>query len=172
VAALGLKWIVGFNWQKLGPKTPEAIFGERMSAAERQETKRRLCDAGIKLVACYCRDLAHEDVCRQLFDFSREMGIETLDGEPPVEAFDMLEKLCNEYQINLAVHNHAKPSKYWNPETLLGIFQGRGPRIGACCDTGHWTRSGLPSVETLAKFQGRVLTFDLKDINSRADGSE
>lgn len=167
VAALGLKWIVGFNWQKLDPKTPGAIFSERMSAAERQETKKRLRDAGIKLVACYCRDLAHEDVCRRVFDFAREMGMEMLDGEPPVEAFDMLDKLCNEYQINLAVHNHTKPSKYWSPETLLGIFQGRSRRIGACCDTGHWTRSGLPSVETLAKFQGRVLTFDLKDVNEQ-----
>ena len=127
---------------------------------------RRLGDAGVQLVCCYCRDLAKEDACRVLFEFAREMGIETLDGEPPPEAFDMLEKLCDEYQINLAVHNHAKPSKYWSPETLLGIFRGRSRRIGACCDTGHWGRSGLSSVEMLVKLQGHILTFDLKDVNA------
>jgi sugar phosphate isomerase/epimerase len=165
VAALGLKYTVGFNWQKLDPQKPEAIFSEQMSAAERQGTKKRLGDAGIKVPACYCRRLAEADACRRLFDFCREMGIEMVDGEPSVDAYDMLEKLCDEYQINLAVHNHAKPSPNWDPATLLKIFQGRSRRIGACCDTGAWIRSGLPTVETVARLQGRVLTFDLKDLN-------
>ena len=98
--------------------------------------------------------------------FQGVIGIETIDGEPPPEAFDMLEKLCDEYRINIAVHNHAKPSPYWRPETLMKLFQGRSRRIGACCDTGHWARSGLDPLETLRKLQGRILTFDLKDVNS------
>jgi len=164
VAGLGLKYTVGFNWQKLDPQKPEAVFNEKTSAAERQETKKRLSAAGIKMPACYCRIPAAEDACRRLFDFCREMGIEMIDGEPTFGAYDMLEKLCDEYHINLAVHNHAKPSPYWEPETLLKIFQGRSRRIGACCDTGHWIRSGLPTVKTLAKYQGRLLTLDLKDL--------
>jgi len=164
VASLGLKHVVGFNWQKLDPQKPDAIFSEQMSAAERREAKKRLSDAGLKLPACYCRQLAKEEACRKLFEFAKDMGMETLDGEPPFEAFDMLEKLCKEYNLNLAVHNHAKPSTYWDPETLLKILGGRSKRIGACCDTGGWTWSGLSSVETLKKLKGRVLTFDLKDV--------
>lgn len=164
VAGLGLKYTVGFNWQKLDPQRQEAVFCEKMSAAERQDTKKRLSDAGIKMPACYCRIPVEEEACRRLFDFCREMGIGMIDGEPTFGTYDMLEKLCDEYQINLAVHNHAKPSPYWEPETLLKVFQGRSRRIGACCDTGHWIRSGLPTVETLAKYQGRLLTLDLKDL--------
>ncbi|MBM3858495.1 MAG: sugar phosphate isomerase/epimerase [Verrucomicrobia bacterium] len=164
VAGLGLKYTVGFNWQKLDPQKPSAVFGDQMSADERRETKKRLADAGVKMPACYCRKLAEADACRRLFDFCREMGIGMIVGEPPFDAYDMLEKLCNEYEINLAVHNHAKPSPYWEPETLLKILQGRGRRIGACCDTGHWIRSELSTVETLAKFQDRLFTMDLKDI--------
>ena len=166
VSSLGLKYIVGFNWQKLDPQKPKAIFNEQMSPAERRETKKRLGDANLKLVACYCRDLSKEEACRRLFDFAREMGMETLDGEPPEAAFDMLDKLCGEYQLNVAVHNHAKPSHYWNPDTLMKLFQGRSKRIGACCDTGHWGRSGLSSVEMLKKLEGRILTFDLKDVTA------
>jgi sugar phosphate isomerase/epimerase len=167
VASLGLKGVVGFNWQKLDPKNPDAVFSERMSATQRQEMKKRLGDAGVKLAGCYCGQLAEEGACRRLFDFAREMGIEILDGEPPPAAYDMLEKLCDEYQLNLGVHNHARPSPYWNPETLLKILQGRSKRLGACCDTGHWVRSGLNPVETLRKLQGRILTFDLKDVNEK-----
>lgn len=164
VAGLGLKYTVGFNWQKLDLQKPEAVFNEKTSATEREEIRKRLREAGITMPACYCRIPTEEDACRRLFEFCREMGIEIIEGEPKFEAFDLLEKLCDEYQINLAVHNHAKPSPYWEPETLLKILQGRSRRIGACCDTGHWIRSGLPTVETLAKYQGRVLALDLKDL--------
>lgn len=164
VAGLGLKYTVGINWQKLDPQRPETTFNEQMSAADRQETKKRLSDAGVKMPACYCRIPAEKDACRRLFDFCREMGIEMIDGEPKFETYDMLEKLCEEYQINLAVHNHARPSPYWEPETLLKLIQSRSRRIGACCDTGHWIRSGLPTAETLAKYRGRLFTLDLKDV--------
>ena len=153
VAALGLKYTVGFNWQKLDPQKPGAVFSEQMSATERQETKKRLSDAGIKMPACYCRKLAEADACRRLFEFCREMGIEMIEGEPPFEAYDMLEKLCDEYQISLAVHNHAKPSPNWEPETLLKIFQGRSRRIGACCDTGHWSGPGFPRSKLWPNFR-------------------
>jgi len=167
VASLGLKYVVGFNWQKLDPKRPELVLNDKLSAAEREETKKRLDDAGVKLVCCYCGGWAEEDACRRLFEFAREMGIETLDGEPPPQAYDMLEKLCNEYRINVAVHNHAKPSPYWDPQTLLKLLEGRSKRLGTCCDTGHWGRSGLNPVEALAKLEGRILTFDLKDVNDQ-----
>jgi sugar phosphate isomerase/epimerase len=167
VASLQLKTLVGFNWQKLSPRTLDAIFSENMSTADRRETRKRLSDTGIQLACCYCRDLNKEAPCRRLFDFAREMGIETIDGEPPRAAFDMLEKLADEYHINLAIHNHARPSPYWKPDALMEVFRGRSKRIGACCDTGHWARSGLKPVETLQTLQGRILTLDLKDVDER-----
>jgi sugar phosphate isomerase/epimerase len=165
VASLGLKTVVGFNWQKLAPNKPDAVFSENMSAADLKETQKHLSDAGVKVACCYCGGLAEEAATRRLFEFAKTIGIETIDGEPPHEAFDMLEKLCDEYKINLAVHNHAKPTPNWEPETLLKLFEGRSKRIGACCDTGHWARSGLNPVETLKLLQGRILTFDLKDVD-------
>jgi sugar phosphate isomerase/epimerase len=166
VASLGLKEIIGWDSQKLDPDKPEVIFGAKMSGAQRRETKERLGDADVKVPCFYSGDLSKEDVCRRSFEFAREMDVETIDGEPPINSFDMLEKLCDEYQINVAVHNHAKPSPYWDPETLLQLLKGRSKRLGACCDTGHWVRSGANAVENLKKLQGRILTFDLKDVDS------
>ncbi len=167
-ASLGLNVLVGFNWQRLSPQKPDAKMSEHMSAADRNETRKRMADAGVKLACCYCDGWDKEDACRRLFDFASEMGIETIDSDPPNEAFlDTCERLCDEHQINLAVHNHAKPSLDWQPETLMKLFAGRSKRIGACCDTGHWARSGLNAIECLRTLEGRILTFDLKDVDAK-----
>lgn len=165
VTDLGLDTIEAFTWQRLSPEKPNVQTNPAMPAEDRKELKQRLADANVKLVSCYCQALDKEDVCRKTFDFAKELGIGILVAEPPFEAYDMLEKLCDEYQINLAVHNHPAPSKYWNPDTLLGLVKGRSPRIGACADTGHWVRSGLNPVEVLKRFEGRLISLHLKDVS-------
>ena len=94
------------------------------------------------------------------------MGVQVIVAEPPAAAFEMVDRLCQEFQISLAIHNHPKSpnSKYWNPEAVLAVCQGRSPRIGACCDTGHWVRSGLKPVECLKQLKGRIISMHLKDV--------
>ena len=163
--ALGLTSIEGFDWQKLSPAKTSVQTGSAMSAADRADAQKRLSDAGVKMLSLYCRALKAEDEARKTFDFAKDMGIQTLVAEPPFEAYDMLERLCNEYEINLAVHNHPAPSQYWNPETTAKVCAGRGRRIGSCADTGHWTRSGFNPVEALAMLKGRVINLHLKDVS-------
>ena len=141
-------------------------FDESMPAALRKETKKRLDDAGVKMINCYLSALPNkEDLSRKKFEFGKEMGIETFVAEPTPETFDLLEKLCDEYKINVAIHNHPKPSsRYWNPETVVAACRGRGKRIGCCADTGHWVRSGIQPVEAIKKLGDRAFTFHLKDI--------
>jgi sugar phosphate isomerase/epimerase len=45
----------------------------------------------------------------------------------------------------------------------MELCKNRSKRIGACCDTGHWVRSGLDPVECLKKMEGRIVSFHLKD---------
>ena len=163
--ALGLTSIEGFDWQKLSPAKTGVQTGPAMSAADRKDAKGKLSDTGVKALSLYCRTLEAEDAARGTFEFAKDMGIETLVAEPPFAAYDMLERLCDEYKINLAVHNHPAPSKYWNPETTAKVCAGRGPRIGSCADTGHWTRSGFKPVEALAMLKGRVINLHLKDVS-------
>ncbi len=115
---------------------------------------------------------------RKTFDFAKDMGIETLVAEPdktPTQTLDQvfqdLDKLCGEYQINIAIHDHPKPSHYWNPDILLAATKGLSKRIGACCDTGHWSRSGLNPVECLKKLEGRIISFHFKDLNQPGPGA-
>ncbi len=168
-AALGLRYIEAFPRQKLGKEKPEVRFDDSSPADVRKTVKRKLADSGVELVNYGCCKLTEDPgQCRKVFDFAKEMGIETLVSEPDEAAFDALDRLCEEYGINVAVHNHPKPSHYWNPETVLKVCRGRGRRIGACADTGHWARSGFDPVECLKKLEGRIISFHLKDLNRMA----
>ena len=137
---------------KLSDKDAEAI---RAAAAAK----------GIKLVNIGVVQLPpNEAESRKVFEFARKMGIDTLVAEPEPAALDTVEKLCKEYNIKVAIHNHPRPSHYWNPDTVLEAVQGRTPLMGACADTGHWLRSGLDPAECLKKLEGRVITLHFKDL--------
>lgn len=165
-ASLGVKLVEGFSWQPLSKERANVQTNEAMPAPLVKEVKTRLAEGGLKLVGCYMAEMPNkEDVCRRKFDWGKELGVEYFVTEPPLDAFGMLEKLCDEYKICISIHNHPKPgSVYWNPETIVKAVKGRTTRLGACADTGHWVRSGLDPVECVKKLEGRLVSFHLKDI--------
>ena len=103
---------------------------------------------------------------RKVFEFAKKFGIDTLVAEPATNALDTVEKLCKEYNIRVAIHDHPKGhSIYWNPEAVLAAIKGRTPLMGACADVGHWMRSGLDPVECLKKLDGHIICLHFKDLN-------
>jgi len=165
IAALGIRHIELCFFLKLDKTRPNLTTNESLSPEVRKELKAKLDGMGMALSSFYAELGANADKAKKIFDFCKEMGTGTIVAEPPPEAFDMIEKLCDEYQVNVTIHNHPESPKqrYWSPETVLEVCKGRGKRIGACCDTGHWVRSGLDPVECLKKMEGRILAFHLKD---------
>jgi sugar phosphate isomerase/epimerase len=109
---------------------------------------------------------ADEAKCRKVFEFAKKWGINILVSEPETNALDTVEKLCKEYNIKVAIHDHPKGhSIYWNPESVLAAIKGRTPLMGACADVGHWMRSGLDPVECLKKLDGHIICLHFKDLN-------
>jgi sugar phosphate isomerase/epimerase len=166
IASLGLHCVEMYPGQKLSDKAPDQKTDASMSPLIRKLVKQRLKDRGVKLLNFgVCPLPKDEDACRETFDFAQDMGIKTLVSEPDFEALDVIEKLCDEYDINVAIHNHPEPSKYWNYETVLKHCKGRSNRIGACADSGHWMRSGINPLEAIKALEGRIISFHLKDLN-------
>jgi sugar phosphate isomerase/epimerase len=163
-ASLGLRYLEGIPRQNIGGDLATTQFGPGMPQNARTAVKKKLADAGVKLVNFGVYKIP-KGQDRETFDFAKEMGIETLVSEPEEDTVEQLDKLCQEYGINLAIHNHPKPSHYWNPDTVLKVCKGRSKRIGACADTGHWTRSGLNALEGIKKLDGRIISFHFKDLN-------
>jgi len=166
-ASVGLRYIEAYPGQRLSGEKPDVQIGESMSAEDRAVVKKKLSDANVKLV-CF----GVTGASRRTFDFAKDMGIETIVSEPAFNAFDQLDKLCEEYGINIAIHNHPKPSPYWNPDTVLKVCKGRSKRIGACADTGHWMRSEIKPIEALKKLQGRIISLHFKDLNQYGNGHD
>jgi sugar phosphate isomerase/epimerase len=109
---------------------------------------------------------ADEAKCRQVFEFAKKWGINVLVSEPETNALDTVEKLCKEYNIKVAIHDHPRGhSIYWNPDAVLAAIKGRTPLMGACADVGHWMRSGLDPLECLKKLDGHIICLHFKDLN-------
>ena len=113
-----------------------------------------------------------EATSRKVFEFAKKLGIDTLVAEPATNALDTVEKLCKEYNIRVAIHDHPKGhSIYWNPDSVLAAIKGRTPLLGACADVGHWMRSGLDPVECLKKLDGHIFCLHFKDLNEMKPGA-
>jgi sugar phosphate isomerase/epimerase len=169
-ASLGLKWIEAYPGQNLSEEKADVKFDHTMSPEIREEVKAKLRDAGVTLVNYGVVGLSNDEAAsRAVFEFAKDMGIETIVSEPPPDAFELVDRLCEEYDINVAIHNHPKPSRYWNPETVVKVCEGRSKRIGACADTGHWMRSGIEPLDALKMLEGRIISFHIKNLNAMND---
>jgi sugar phosphate isomerase/epimerase len=106
----------------------------------------------------------------KIFEFAKSMGIETIVAEADSFQLNYIEPLCEQYKINIALHNHPDPavyhnkSIYWNPDSTVQQISFRNKYIGVCADLGHWTRSGLNPLESLKKCKGRILDVHAKDL--------
>ncbi len=162
-ATLGLKYMSLSGSVNLDGKTSTTTVN--LSDQDAEAIKKAVAAKGIKLVNIGVVKLPPEEAeSRKVFEFAKKMGIDTLVAEPVPAALDTVEKLCKEYNMKVAIHNHPKPSHYWSPDTVLEAVKGRTPLMGACADTGHWLRSGLDPVECLKKLEGRVICLHFKDL--------
>jgi sugar phosphate isomerase/epimerase len=100
---------------------------------------------------------------RSFFEFAQRFGVGILSADPDPEAFPSLERLCEEFGVRIAIHNHGPEHRYSSLEDLQRAVDGRSPHIGVCLDTGHALRSGLKPHEMLRALGARVHSVHLKD---------
>lgn len=166
IDSCGLKYVEAFPTQQVGG----GIAGNMnftMNAETRQAVKKLLKDRGLTLVAYGVVRAKDEAEWKTLFEFAKEMGIRNINTEPDVKQIPYIGELAKQYKINVALHNHPKPSHYWHPDSVLSVI-GNNPYLGSCSDIGHWVRSGLDPVECLKKLDGHVLGMHFKDLEEKA----
>jgi sugar phosphate isomerase/epimerase len=155
-----------FPGQKLGGPHGDAKLGPDVSDEIIASLKEHLATHGVTAVNYGVTPIPDEEAkARPIFEFARKMGLYGVTTES-LEALDLLEKLAKEFDIKVCFHNHPKPTKLWDPETIWKAIDGRHPNIGYCADIGHWATSGLNPLEVIRKIAPRVLAFHMKDRES------
>jgi sugar phosphate isomerase/epimerase len=170
IDSCGLKYVEAFPGQTIGGGI-EGTMDYNMDASTQNKVLQKLKEKGIKLFAYGVVNPDNEADWKKLFEFGKAMGIRTFTSEPAEKDLPLISRLCDQYEINLAIHNHPVPKHYWNPDIVLTAINGQSNRIGACADIGHWVRSGLDPVECLKKLEGHVLHLHMKDLNYK-DGKD
>lgn len=128
------------------------------------EVQAYLKEQGVKAVSFGVENFSKdEEAARVKFDFAKALGLENMSANPARNAFDLLDKLTQEYDIKIAIHNHGPGADYDSVKDTLRAVEGRNPRIGACVDTGHVIRSGEKPHEVIRALGPRVLELHLKD---------
>lgn len=164
IASANLRYVEAFPGQTIGAGSTEKMTYE-LSPEGRKLVKQLLKDRGITIHAYGVVGAKDEAEWEKVFQFAKDLGVQVINAEPSEEQLDYLSKLCDKYDIKLAIHNHPDPSHYWNPDVILKALEGRSPRMGAAADVGHWMRSGLNPIESLKKLDGKIFHVHFKDLN-------
>ena len=178
-AQAGGKVIEFYPDQKLSPEQPDILWNHMASEQVIGQVKAQLAQSGIQAVGYGVVSIPKDEAAaRRIFDFAKKMGMRALITES-VESIDLIEKLAQEYDIAVAYHHHPRrpndPNyRLWDPEYIARLVKGRDRRIGACVDTGNWTRSAVRPVEGLRILKGRIVCVHLKDMTEfgRRDAHE
>lgn len=140
---------------KWGPEMTDDEIKQMLDAAKAADVK--IIDTGVIGIS------SQEDEARKLFDWAKKLGITTIVSEPDPSALPMIDRLAGEYEINVAIHDHPKPTRYWNPDDTYKLIKDL-KHVGFCADVGHWKRSGLEPVDVLKKYGEKVFSLHFKDL--------
>lgn len=162
IDSCGLKYVEAFPGQTIGGGI-EGKMDFKMDPAKRKEVKALLKKHGIVMTAYGVVKGKDKAEWEQLFEFAKDMGVLNIDTEPDPDQFAYIIPMAEKYKINIALHNHPKPSRYWHPDTVLKYAAG-SKFVGSCSDIGHWVRSGLDPVACLKQLEGHVMGMHFKDV--------
>ncbi|MBD0295512.1 MAG: sugar phosphate isomerase/epimerase [Flavisolibacter sp.] len=164
--SIGIKYIEGFPGQKIGAGM-EGTMDYHMPASRRDSVLQLLKSKGITMVSYGVVTPNTEADWKQLFEFVKGMGLPQFASEPDPKFMPLVSQLADQYGVNVAIHNHPRPSRYWSPDTLIKYTAGYSKRLGSCADIGHWVRSGLDPVAMMKKLEGRIFELHMKDLHEK-----
>ena len=158
----GVKNIEAFWGQRLSGSGNDT-FGIRLSPAGRATLKDMLKSKGVSITAMGVISPRTREEWVLAFVLAKEFGLSYITSEPFKHQWDMIDSLAGQNGIKVAIHEHARPNRYWHPDSVLAAIKNH-PNLACCADLGHWARSGLDPVDCLKKLEGHVIGVHLKDI--------
>lgn len=158
-AELGVLYLNASADQLINRNNPKR-FGPGLTIDEMRTIRLKLNEAGLCLLTLRINELpSNKTACRQLFEFARRMGVDTLIIPKPGGMLDTLETLCNEYDIKLAIDTDH------NLDNTIELCRNRSKGIGVHADIGSWIQNNIDPVKTLHMLDNRLVTLDIEQAN-------
>ena len=161
---LGIENIEMYGGQKLGGGMEGTTDYKKITPETVKQLKKFIDDAGVNVVSYGVTNPRDEKQWDNLARLSKALGIKTIQIEISKDRkkFDLAEKMAEKYDLTIAIHNHKQD--FGEPEGILKQLKGRGKRVGAGCDIGHWMRRGVVPLEGIRKLKGKFVTLHLVDV--------
>ena len=126
---------------------------------------KKAADFGVKVagfgVVHFGKD---QDANRKLFEFGKAFGLSYMSFDANKEDFDGLDKLVEEFNIPIGIHNHGPGHQWAKIDNIMAAIKDHSPKIGCCIDTGHFLRSKEDPVRAMEVFDKRIYGVHLKDV--------
>ena len=129
--------------------------------------RREFAEAGLQIVGGGTITLQKDDDddIRSYFEYAKHCGMPLMVIAPTPATLPRIERFVREYGIQVAVHNHGPEDPYFpGPQDVIPVVRDMDPRVGACLDVGHTTRTGIDIVEAMAISGDRLLDLHIKDL--------
>lgn len=160
---LGLDGVEIYPGQKISKSNP-AKFGPSLSQKDREQVKKMLADANLKVVSMGVTGAGDEKGVEALCAFAKDMGIERILTESSIALLPAWQKYGEKYGITMCIHHHAKDSRnqWWMPE-IMKKYSAMYSRVKSNPDVGHWSRCAINPVQALQKLEGTIGSIHFKD---------
>ena len=165
-ASIGIHYIEAFPGQRIGGEI-EGKLNHNIDQETRNQILNYCKDRNVKIIHYGIVQVDKPDEWRKVFEFVQAMGIETIISDVPGKKLNLIEKLCEEFAVNLAIYNRKKPATYDTPAKMISAVQWRSKLLGVCADTGSWLRSGVNPLDGLSSVGDRLRSVYLKDVHER-----
>jgi len=145
-----------------------AVHADFKTPAAFRDIVRIYRDAGVEVVSLGVNMMnGDEAVERNLFECLKVAGAKhmsvTFGVQTVPQSYRVAEKLAEEYDVRLGIHNHG--GRHWLgcAEMLAQVFRDTSPRVGLCLDTAWALHSHEDPLAMAEKFAGRLFALHLKD---------
>jgi sugar phosphate isomerase/epimerase len=142
-------------------------FGPDMSAASFDALSAKLKAVKMDIVSYGVVPMTGKpDEDGKIFAFAAKLKVKNLVVDAPEDSLESLDKLANQYKVNVAVVNQAKPGHFWNADTLNSALASRDKLIGVCPDLAAFKSSGEVPLDAVTTLSAHVLEYHLTDVDA------
>jgi sugar phosphate isomerase/epimerase len=164
----GLVYIEPNTFVSTGADFKDSAIG-RLSLTSIDKLKSMIAAKNLKVESLYIVGDSTIASWKKQFDIAKELGVEYVTTEPPLNMWNSIDSLAGAYGIKVAIHNHWLGfSHYWNPDTTLMAIKDH-PNFYVCADFGHWPKSGVNPLDAVKKLSGHIIGVHFKDIAAYND---